>query len=62
MAHLCGRKMGIVVLCVRVLHLQTCFCDFQGEVGPAGAPGIPGKEGLVGPKVYAVYLVCGVQM
>lgn len=30
--------------------ILLCLC-FQGDIGPAGAPGNPGKEGLVGPKV-----------
>lgn len=44
---------------------QANSCVFQGEVGPPGFPGTPGKEGLMGPKVCALHLfmcVYGVQM
>lgn len=36
------------------LFFRPADCVFQGDLGPSGAPGIPGKEGLVGPKVRAV--------
>lgn len=35
---------------------RRALCVFQGELGPSGAPGTPGKEGLFGPKVIAVEL------
>lgn len=36
-----------------VIVKQAVFL-FQGDIGPSGTPGIPGKEGLIGPKVCAV--------
>lgn len=52
----------------KLIRIQTCMkliccrslCylgHLQGDVGPLGAPGNPGKEGLVGPKVlYKTFL------
>lgn len=36
-----------------IFFFSSCVCCLfsQGDIGPAGAPGTPGKEGLVGPKV-----------
>lgn len=38
---------------------RCCTCVFQGDLGPPGAIGTPGKEGLIGPKVFVfVWCLC----
>lgn len=41
-------------MCFHTIIYRHAVCVFQGELGLSGAPGIPGKEGLVGPKVRAI--------
>lgn len=50
----CWKRRHLCVSLRVTTYSSGSLTVFQGDLGPSGAPGIPGKEGLVGPKVRAM--------